>query len=240
VRPPERFKEVSKMKKLFRKPDPVWLIPSLISAALLLAAIFLPLWRMELVAPQYPAGLVMYAYGDRFEGETAGYHESFDAVAEINALNHYIGMKPIEEVNEMKLFIPGLLALSVAGIAVSFIAWKPLLVRGLAVAGYWFVPAFFIADLQYWLYNYGHSMDPGAALNTGDITPKVWGTTKVWNFHSQNGFEMGFYAMVLAAVVITFGPLLLGWLRHWRAQKDAIGKDEATLASAGGITRGVA
>ena len=228
------------MKKLFRKPDPVWLIPSLISAVLLLGAIVLPLWRMELVAPQYPAGLVMYAYGNRFEGETQGYHKGFDAVKEINELNHYIGMKPIEEVNEMKLFLPGLLALSIAGVAVSFVAWKPLFSRGLVVAGYWFIPVFFIADLQYWLYNYGHTMDPEAALNTGDITPKVWGTTKVWNFHSQNGFELGFYAMVLAALVITFGPLALGWVRHRRAQRDALGKDEGTLTSAGGIRGGVA
>jgi hypothetical protein len=127
-------------------------------------------------------------------------------------------MKPIETVNEMKLFIPGLVALSVAGVAVSFISWKRRLFRGLTIAGFWFVPIFFLADLQYWLYKYGHSMDPDAALNTGDITPKVIGTTKVWNFHSQNSLEIGFWAMLLAAVVITFGPPLLGWIGRRRAR----------------------
>src|SRR3989304_6194539 len=104
------------MKKLFHIPNPPWLIPAFIATALLLLAMFLPLWRMELVAPQYPAGLTMYAYGDRFEGETKGYYDGFDAVKEINGLNHYIGMKPIETVDEMKLFIPGLLSLSIPGI----------------------------------------------------------------------------------------------------------------------------
>jgi copper chaperone NosL len=83
------------MKKLFGKPDAPWLISAIIAGALLVAAIFVPLWRMELIAPQYPAGLVLYAYGDHFQGETEGYYSGFDAVREINALNHYIGMKPL-------------------------------------------------------------------------------------------------------------------------------------------------
>ncbi len=228
------------MKKLFRRPDPLWLIPALISAALLLLATFLPLWRMELVAPQYPAGLTMYAYGDGFEGETEGYYEGFDAVKEINGLNHYIGMKPIETVNEMKLFIPGLVALSIAAIAVSFIAWRSRLFRAFIVAGFWFVPLFFVADLQYWLYNYGHTMDPEAALNTGDITPKVIGTTAVWNFHSQNGFELGFYAMLLAAVVISFGPPFLRWIGRRRARRHQAGEDAGTVTATQRVSGGVA
>jgi len=228
------------MNKLFGKPDPPWLISAVIAAALFILAIFLPLWRMELVAPQYPAGLVMYAYGDRFEGETAGYYDGFDALKEINGLNHYIGMKPIESVSEMQLFIPGLVALSIAAVAVSFIAWKPRIFRGLVVAGFWFVPLFFIADLQYWLYNYGHTMDPDAALNTGDITPKVIGTTAVWNFHSQNGFEPGFYAMILAALTISFGPPLLRWIGRRRARRHQVSQGAGAATASQHVSGGVA
>jgi len=228
------------MKKLFRRPDPLWLIPALISAVLLFLAIFLPLWRMELVAPQYPAGLTMYAYGDRFEGATEGYYDGFDAVKEINALNHYIGMKPIETVSEMQIFIPGLLALGIAAISVSFIAWNSRLFRGITIAGFWSVPLFFVADLQYWLYNYGHTMDPEAALNTGDITPKVIGTTAVWNFHSQNAFEPGFYAMILAAITISFGPPLLRWIGRRRARRHQADEDAGALAATQRVSGGVA
>jgi nitrous oxidase accessory protein len=118
-------------------------------------------------------------------------------------------MAPIKEVTEMKLFIPGVLALAAATLLSSFLAWHGKLVRGLLAAGFWFMPLFFIADLQWWLYHYGHTMNEDAALNPGSFTPKVFGTTKVWNFHSETGFESGFYLMVLAAFVITFGPLAL-------------------------------
>src|SRR3990172_1001939 len=166
---------------------------------------------MELVAPQYPAGLIMYAYGNRFEGDPGTY---YDDVREINGLNHYIGMKPIEEVSEMGLFLPGVMAL-IAGTALwACVAWKKVWFRALIIGGFWFMPLFFVVDLQYWLYNYGHTMDAEAALNTGDFTPKVIGSTKVWNFHSENAFEPGFYAMLLAALLVSFGPPAIAWFRR--------------------------
>jgi hypothetical protein len=197
---------VSALKKLFGRPEAAWLISALLACGLLAAAILVPLWKMELVAPQYPAGLVMYAYGDRFEGDPDSY---YDDVREINGLNHYIGMKPIEEVTEMDLFVPGIVATILAAVIVSFISWKRGWFRLLMTLGFWFMPLFFIADLQFWLYRYGHTMDEHAALNTGSFTPKVLGTTKVWNFHSETGFEIGFYLMVAAALVITFLPILI-------------------------------
>jgi hypothetical protein len=194
------------MNKLFGKPEAAWLISALLACALLAAAVFVPLWKMELVAPQYPEGLVMRAYGYKFQEDPGSY---YDDLREINGLNHYIGMKPIEEVTEMQLFIPGILATVLGTIVVSFVAWKRTWFRALIVAGFWFMPAFFIADLQYWLYHYGHTMDEHAALNMDPFTPKVWGETKVWNFHSQTGFEIGFYLMVVAALTITFLPFVI-------------------------------
>jgi hypothetical protein len=107
--------------KLFGKPDLSWLVSALIACGLLAGAILVPLWRMELVAPQYPKGLVMYAYGYKFVDDPKSY---YDDVREINELNHYIGMKKITTVNEMKMFIPGIAALIIGTLAVSFVAWK--------------------------------------------------------------------------------------------------------------------
>jgi hypothetical protein len=212
------------MTKLISKPEPAWIISAIVAGVLLAGAIFVPLWKMELVAPQYPEGLVMYAYGDRFEGSSSSY---YDDVREINGLNHYIGMKPIKPVTEMDLFIPGIVATIAGVILVSFIAWKRTWFRVLMIAGFWFVPLFFVADLQYWLYTYGHTLDPHAALNTGDITPKVIGSTKVWNFHSENGFEIGFYLMVLAALTITFAPPVIRrvqsrWMHRTRVARSQL------------------
>jgi hypothetical protein len=56
------------------------------------------------------------------------------------------------------------------------------------------------------------------------FTPKVWGETKVWNFHSQTGFEIGFYLMIAAALVITFLPFVIR-----RVQKRAVAPRRADV-----------
>jgi hypothetical protein len=208
-------KGLAVMKGLFGKPELPWLAAAVIACAILIATLFLPLWKMDLIAPQYPTGLRMYAYGDHFSDDPSTYYED---IREINGLNHYIGMKPIKEVTEMDLFIPGMAALIAGTLIVSFISWKRGWFQALIVASFWFFPVFFVADLQYWLYNYGHSMDPEAALDTGDFTPKVIGQTKVWNFHSQTSFEIGFYLLVAGAMMITFLPPLVRWVSHRRAR----------------------
>src|SRR6185369_10307522 len=51
----------------------------------LIAVFFLPVWRIDLFAPQYPEGLSMYIWINNITGQ----------VDVINGLNHYIGMKHI-------------------------------------------------------------------------------------------------------------------------------------------------
>lgn len=224
------------MNRLFGKPDLTWIVSAVIACALLAASALVPLWKMELVAPQYPEGLVMKAYGYKFVDDPSS---RYDDVREINGLNHYIGMKPIEEVFEMQMFLPGLAALIIGTLVLSFVKWRKTWVRALLVAGFWFIPLFFLVDLQFWLYYYGHTMDPEAALNTGDFTPKVIGTTKVWNFHSETSVDIGFWLMIAAALVITFVPLSVRLFRRLRAASPSNRRAEtagrtATVGSASG------
>jgi hypothetical protein len=171
-----------------------------IAAILLALALGSPLWTMTLLAPQYPGGLHMTAYGDRFDGD----------VREINNLNHYIGMKPIEqeEVLELKLFRPALL-LTIAGLLVLGLIPLTHWLKVVQGIGIWLLPLGFIADLQWWLYRYGHSMDPLAPLRLEPFTPRVYGTTKVMNFHNEADFAIGFWLLVAAALVVSVGPTLL-------------------------------
>ena len=53
----------------------------LISLAMF-AVLSLPIWKIELSAPQYPEGLTLKIYADRIGGD----------VDIVNGLNHYIGM----------------------------------------------------------------------------------------------------------------------------------------------------
>ena len=60
-----------------------------IVAALFAGALFVPMWRIELQAPQYPEGLVLQLYANKIGGD----------VAIINGLNHYIGMATLHTEN---------------------------------------------------------------------------------------------------------------------------------------------
>jgi nitrous oxidase accessory protein len=199
------------LKQQVKLADWRWLLAAAIAAALLIASIFTPLWRMELIAPQYPKGLVMYAYGNKFADPDP--NDGYDEMREINALNHYIGMKQIEPVVEMKLFIPGALALVAATVVVSAVKFQRKWLKLLVLAGFWTFPLFFLADLQYHLYDYGHTMSEEAPLELEPFTPKVYGETRVWNFHTDNTFMPGFYMLVAAAAVITLLPPFIGWVQ---------------------------
>src|SRR5215471_9975171 len=85
---------------------------ALLAAAVAIAlSLFFPLWKMHLVAPQYSDGLDLYIYSYKIEG--GGYNGQH--LAEINNLNHYIGMKPIQQADftEMELmpFVFGIIIL---------------------------------------------------------------------------------------------------------------------------------
>ena len=60
-----------------------------LAAVLLLGTLVTPIWRVHLVAPQYPEGLGMLIGINSITGV-----KEFD-LRSINALNHYIGMRPI-------------------------------------------------------------------------------------------------------------------------------------------------
>lgn len=195
--------------------DRVWLACALGAAVLLVVAAFLPLWTMTLKAPQYPGGLGLTAYGTRMEGD----------LREINALNHYVGVKPIEPhtVAELKLFPFAMAAIIGLVVVAGFVKrWRWLSLRWLATAAVWSVPLIFLVDLQWWLYKYGHDLDRSAPLRIPEFTPKVVGTTKVINFHSETMVAIGFWLMVAAALLLTVGPRAITFLREsWANTSEA-------------------
>ena len=68
------------------KIDLVWLLFSVAAALSALIGAFLPLWKLELIAPQYPKGLFIVAHGYAMSGD----------IKEINSLNHYVGLSPLK------------------------------------------------------------------------------------------------------------------------------------------------
>ena len=184
-------------------PDWPWTVAALAAAVLLFTAFFLPLWNMTLLAPQYPGGLELTAYGTRMDGD----------LAEINGLNHYIGVRAIEpdSVVELRLFP---FVLFPAVVALLALAWVGIRRRWRLVvaAGLWILPIGLLVDMQYWLYAYGHDLNPQAPVRVEEFTPRVIGSTKVLNFHSETMVASGFWLMVAAALLVTVGPTVIRWL----------------------------
>ncbi len=166
------------------------------AAALLAVSTFLPYWRMRLNAPQYPNGLFVTIYVNHMDGD----------VAEIDGLNHYIGMAPLDGAAKIERAIAPI-AMVVIGlmiVGVAFIRSKWLAVFAIPAMTF---PFIFIGDLWIWLWYYGNNLDPRAPLSAAikPFTPAVLGTGHVGQFSTTAVLQMGWYLALAAAILAGFG-----------------------------------
>ncbi len=156
-----------------RSPPARWLAPvvALLGSVCLVVAGILPVWGTRLIAPQYPKGLDLWFYGGRAEGP----------LREVNGLNHYIGMQPVDlaAVPELALW-----PLAVVGSTILFLAaiFLPGWLGRLAVLGLVLVPVVVLADIQRWLIIFGTQLDSTSALRLDPFVPLIIGPLTVWNF----------------------------------------------------------
>lgn len=175
------------------------------ASALVAGALAMPLWRVQLYAPQYPEGLGMTIHAGTVRGATENDLHS------INALNHYIGMKTIEPdaIAELR-FIPWIIAgLAVCGVAVALvgrrraaIAWIGAFVL-LGAAGLW--------DFYKWEYSYGHDLDfEHAIIKVPGMTyqPPLIGTKQLLNFTASSWPSIG-SALLGAAIILAIASLVI-------------------------------
>lgn len=198
-----------------------------VAALLLLLAIGQPLWRAHLTAPQYPQGLELTVFGDRVEGD----------IEEITALNHYVGMRPydIADFPETMLWVPTMIV-AIGAVAVS--AWFGRRWPGrLARLFLWGIPVGALLDIQLRLYQFGHDLDPGAALRIDEFTAKVVGPTRVVNFTTWAWPGNALLLIWLAAFLLSFGPAVPGaiskgwrWIREEPPYDDRRRRREAAKA----------
>ena len=167
-------------------------VAALAAAALVALSSQLPLWSMKLEAPQYRHGLHLHAYGTGMTGD----------LRELNILNHYIGMPPIEAPEfETAIFPYGIAVL----IGLCLLSPFHRYLRRLAVAGTFATPLIILADLQYRLYEFGHSLDPKAPIRPKPFTPLVIGESEMGNFETHGMVSWGVVCLVAAALVLLIG-----------------------------------
>ena len=173
-------------------------------AALALGLMYVvPIWHISLDAPQYPEGIGMYIHIDTIKGENP------NDLANINGLNHYIGMKKIvpDAIPELKLMpwiIGVLIALGLAAAATGkrwlLYTWVGLFLVA-AVAG--------LVDFYLWEYDYGHDLDPTAAIKVPGMNyqPPLIGSKQLLNFTASSWPALG--------GIVAFASLALGMLVAW-------------------------
>ncbi len=169
-----------------------------ISALLMGTAYFLPLWKILLEAPQYPEGLEMKIWLNGITGN----------VDQINGLNHYIGMQfiVVENFWEFKV-LPYLYGVIVA--LGFFVAWR----GKLSYLWVWFgiliaFAIFGFTDFYLWEYDYGHNLDPHAAIKVEGMSyqPPLIGYKQLLNFLAGSLPDVG-GIMVGIGGLITVGVL---------------------------------
>lgn len=167
-----------------------------LAAVLLIVSIFFPYWEMELLAPQYPNGLRITAYVNELTGD----------LFEINGLNHYIGMRPLEEAAqfEKSISIIAISALSLLILAAIFVHTKWVVLLALPAV---FMPVLFLADLQWWMRKFGTELDPAAPLSSAiePFVPTVLGRGTIAQFETVAAPGIGLYLAILASVLIIVG-----------------------------------
>jgi len=196
----------------------------MLAALLLMISMFVPYWSMTMTAPQYPKGLKVDVYVNHLEGD----------MREIDELNHYLGMPPLDEGGrlERSISIFAIVMLGLLLMAGVFIHNQWAGVLALPVLGFPFV---FIADLWWILYTYGHSIDPTSALGGAikPFTPPILGVGKVGQFGTVAQFEIGFYLTIAAVFAV-----LLGLWFHRAAYKPIVDARKRVKSSRSSVVSG--
>ena len=164
--------------------------------AALVVVLFVPMWKIDLQAPQYPEGLMLLIYPNKLAGN----------VDIINGLNHYIGMKTLHTEDFMEFTV---LPYIIGFFATAFIAVTIINRKKMLYALCFLFVAFGISamyDFWRWEYNYGHNLDPGAAIIVPGMAyqPPLIGFKQLLNFGAYSVPHIGGWIFLSVGVLLVF------------------------------------
>lgn len=173
-----------------------------IASLSLIATFFVPIWRIDLFAPQYPEGLTMKIWLNDIKGQ----------VDIINGLNHYIGMRKINvDMFPEFAFLGYVVGFYILlGLAVAIIGNRKILFWYLVFTA--FGAVFAIYDYYRWGYEYGHNLDPTAPIKVPGLSyqPPLLGHKRLLNFDAYSLPDIGGWIVIGAASI-----MFIVWLFDW-------------------------
>ncbi|MCH9812982.1 MAG: cytochrome C [Epsilonproteobacteria bacterium] len=154
-----------------------------------------PIWSVSLEAPNYPKeafpqGIPVFFHFDGFSGE----------VHEMNTINHYIGMDPMERGGPYeRLLAPYALVFT------AFVMFLFIIYNSKFYSLFMLIPAalpvIFIGLYSYWLYWFGHNMHDYGAFKIKPFMPTVFGDGKVAQFTTHSYPGLGFWLLVAISLL---------------------------------------
>ena len=176
-----------------------------VAAITMLLVIMFPIWKITLIAPQYPKGLHMYIWVNKIGGSEP------NVLQNINILNHYIGMKPIKPESIPELQYMQYIIIGISGLAFAmalFNKWKLNLAWLILVA---IMGALAIYDFYLWEWDYGHNLNLNAPIRIEGMfyQPPLIGKKVILNFIAISCPMLGalflFISFISAFLAIYFG-----------------------------------
>ncbi|MCZ2458209.1 MAG: nitrous oxide reductase accessory protein NosL [Chitinophagales bacterium] len=160
----------------------------------LIAVLFVPMWRIDLFAPQYPEGLRLLIYPHKLGGN----------VEIINGLNHYIGMKTLHT-NDFVEFtvLPYIFVFFAVLLLLTAVTRKRKLFY-ITVVLFICFGIIAMVDFWRWEYNYGHDLNPDAAIKVPGMAyqPPLIGYKQLLNFAAYSQPDIGGWAFLVAGFIL--------------------------------------
>jgi hypothetical protein len=174
----------------------------IVAAIALIPTFFYPLWYMKFWSYQYPDSLRLYIFSHKLDGGDDG-----NDIAEINILNHYIGMAELEEedFSELKWIPLAIGIFIVLTLRAAVFARIGKVVDVLMLFTYF--GCFSLWSFWYNLNFYGQNLDPKASVTIDPFTPPLFGFEqvgqfKVWSYPHISSYLMGIFALLLVLVIV--------------------------------------
>jgi hypothetical protein len=180
---------------------------------------FAPMWWVSLKAPNYPeatfpSGVRIHMHWNHVANgckprasQEVEEEEALDCVHEMNTINHYIGMEPIEAGAQLEFKAAPYLFVAFGLLALGFLFYKgpfwwllPLPAIALPIA--------FLAVFSAWLFWFGHNLREWAAFTVKPFMPTVLGEGKVAQFSTYAYPHYGMALSIASSLCLVVAVLL--------------------------------